>query len=70
MPPEITCQLNGQAVKTHEGIALSEFVHAQGYVDEGFATAINGEFVPRSMYNSTAVKSGDQIDIVAPVTGG
>jgi len=70
MPPEITCQLNGQPVVTEQGTALSELIAAQGYQNEGFATALNGEFIPRSQYASTLVKSGDSIDIVAPVTGG
>jgi sulfur carrier protein len=70
MPPEIECQLNGQAITTEEGVALTELIANQGYQGEGFATAVNGAFVPRSCYATTYIQAGDDIDIVAPVTGG
>ncbi len=35
-----------------------------------FAVAVNGEFVPRHLYQATPLQQGDQIDIVSPVGGG
>lgn len=76
MPPEndshdvILCQLNGEMVRTSLHVTLTAFVAECGYQGEGFATALNGEFVPRSQYSSTRLKNGDAVDIVAPVTGG
>lgn len=70
MLPEITCRLNGETITTSEGVVLSQLISEQGYQGEGFATAVNGEFVPRSRYTETLVQPGDEIDIVAPVTGG
>ena len=67
---EKVCQLNGKAVDLPPDGKLVELIASQGYQGEGFAIAINGEFVPRSNYASTAVKAGDCIDVVAPVTGG
>ncbi len=35
-----------------------------------FAAAVNLQFVPRAQYAQTALAEGDQIEIIAPVTGG
>lgn len=35
-----------------------------------FAVAVNLAFVPQSAYASRPLKPGDQIEIIAPVTGG
>ena len=35
-----------------------------------FAVAVNLQFVPRSQYTHTPLADGDQIEIIAPVTGG
>ena len=67
---EIECSLNGELKTTKERISLADFLIEQGYQGKEFATAINGEFVPRSQYSMTVIGKGDLIDIVAPVTGG
>ncbi len=36
----------------------------------GFACAVNGAFVPRAQWAAQALRDGDCVDIVAPVTGG
>ena len=35
-----------------------------------FAVAVNLQFVPSARYAAHALQSGDQIEIIAPVTGG
>ncbi len=35
-----------------------------------FAAAVNMQFVPNTQYQQTALKSGDRIDVIAPLTGG
>lgn len=35
-----------------------------------FATAVNLQFVPKTQYTATPLKAGDQIEIIAPITGG
>lgn len=35
-----------------------------------FAAALNLQFVPKTQYAATPLKAGDQIDIIAPITGG
>jgi sulfur carrier protein len=35
-----------------------------------FAAALNLQFVPKTQYAATPLKAGDQIEIIAPITGG
>lgn len=35
-----------------------------------FAAAVNLQFVPKSQYAETWLREGDDIEIIAPVTGG
>ena len=35
-----------------------------------FAAAVNLQFVPKALYTTTALKPGDQIEVIAPITGG
>lgn len=35
-----------------------------------FAVAINGDFVPRTLYAAQPLSDGDRIDVVQPVAGG
>lgn len=35
-----------------------------------FAAAVNLTFVPRTRYAETALHEGDEIEVIAPITGG
>lgn len=35
-----------------------------------FAAAVNTQFVPKTNHASHALKDGDRVEIIAPVTGG
>ena len=35
-----------------------------------FAAAVNLQFVPNTQYHHTALSDADQVDLIAPVTGG
>jgi sulfur carrier protein len=35
-----------------------------------YAAAVNLQFVPKTQHAATALADGDQIEIIAPVTGG
>jgi sulfur carrier protein len=37
---------------------------------ESVATALNGEFIPKSLRASTLLNAGDELEIVAPLEGG
>ncbi len=62
--------LNNQITEIAEKILLSEALLEWGFSDTKIAVAINGEFVPRSTYDSRKILASDQIDIVKPVGGG
>jgi sulfur carrier protein len=65
----ITVSLNDETVSLSEGALLSTLLEQQP-LDGAFAVAVNGEFVPRSLYNETSLAEGDQVDVVSPVGGG
>jgi len=35
-----------------------------------FAAAVNTQFVPKTQYAQHALKDGDRVEIISPVTGG
>ena len=37
---------------------------------EPYAAALNLQFVPKARYAQTPLQAGDQIEIIAPITGG
>ncbi len=67
----IEIQLNEHRLNLAPSTPLLEAL-ALGKVDlaQPFAVAINGEFVPKSQYEVTQLKNGDQLDVVSPVGGG
>lgn len=61
--------INQQAHDLPETATLADAVQASG-ASGPFAAAVNLRFVPRTQYAQTALSAGDQIEIIAPVTGG
>ncbi len=61
--------INNQAHELPEPATLADAVRAIG-ASGPFAAALNLRFVPRSQYAQTPLTAGDQIEIIAPVTGG
>ena len=49
---------------------LHEWVLAQGLAPEALATALNGQFVPRTQRASTVLRAGDAIVTFQAITGG
>jgi len=65
----ITVLLNGET----RSLPTNNLLRAMGewqYVVEQAAVAINGEFVPRSRYETIELVDGDEIDVVGAVGGG
>ena len=65
----IRINLNDNWVET-ERHCLRDALATWDYSDGKVAVAINGEFVPRSRYDSVQLKDGDAVEVVAPVGGG
>lgn len=61
--------VNGEA-QTSTAATLHDWVLAQGATPESLATALNGQFVPRSQRASTVLRPGDHIQTFQPITGG
>ena len=64
-----TITLNGQPLALPAGATLADAAQASG-VQPPFAAAVNLQFVPRAQYANTFLKTGDQVELIAPVTGG
>lgn len=62
--------LNGDKINLAENQSLSILLEQHGYQSQKIAVAINGEFVPRSQYDSTLIAEGDEVDVIQAVGGG
>ena len=58
--------LNGEA-RELEATTLDAAMTELGFDDAVVATALNGEFVPRTKRVGTKVDDGDQLDVLAPL---
>jgi sulfur carrier protein len=61
--------INQQPHDLPDGATLAEAVQVI-QASGPFAAAVNLRFVPRTQYSQTTLAEGDQIEIIAPVTGG
>ena len=61
--------VNGTA---HEVTAttLDAALQELGWGEARVATALNGEFVPKSARAQTALRDGDRLEVLAPMQGG
>ena len=62
--------INGEKRKIIESQNLADLVIELDIQAPNFAMALNQQVVPRSKYESTAIKENDQIEIVHAVGGG
>ncbi|MBM3386541.1 MAG: sulfur carrier protein ThiS [Betaproteobacteria bacterium] len=65
----MTLTLNGQPLTLPAGATLADAAQASG-LRPPFAAALNLQFVPRTQYPNTLLHAGDEIELIAPVTGG
>ena len=69
MTTTINVQINGNAFDLPTPATLADAV-ALLPLKPPFAAAINLRFVPNTAYHLTPLFDADQIDLIAPVTGG
>lgn len=62
-------QLNGRPIET-EANTLAELLQEQQIDASCVASAVDGEFVPRSRYDAQHITSGCQLEILSPMQGG
>ena len=67
-----TCQItvNGEARAIEPAQTLADLVTALGEPPQSLATAVNGEFVPRSERAAVQLRDGDAVFTFQPITGG
>jgi len=66
----IKISVNGELKEVEEHLNVTQLIEALNYKIPGFAVAINTTFVSIDSYETTIIKEGDTIDILAPVQGG
>lgn len=62
-------ELNGEQAAT-DAKCIERLIAELGLLDSKIATAVNGEFVPRTEWASTALHEGDRVEVLAPMVGG
>lgn len=65
----ITILVNGDTTETRAA-TLADLLAERGFAEGAVATALNGEFVPRSARADARLAPDDRIEIVAPRQGG
>jgi sulfur carrier protein len=61
--------INQQPVQLPADACLMDAIEHLG-IQPPFAAAVNLEFVPRGHYTQRLLQDGDQIELIAPITGG
>ena len=61
--------LNGLEREVSEN-SLDRALRELGYYDGAIATAVNGEFIPKTQRLEIVLSEGDRVEVVAPMQGG
>jgi sulfur carrier protein len=69
MSANITVVINQVAYQLPAPASLQDAISAAG-VAPPFAAAVNLQFVPRSQYANHLLSASDQVELIAPITGG
>lgn len=62
--------INGERKNVDETQSLAKLLSSAGFNCARIAVAVNSEFVARDEYDQFFLKTGDSVDVVAPVAGG
>lgn len=63
-------KINGESRHFPEDLNVADLIDTLGYTGKRIAIERNGEIVPKSQHATTALASGDQLEIVVAVGGG
>lgn len=61
--------INQQPAALPDGATVRDAVAAIG-AQPPFAVAVNTVFIPKAQYASERLRDGDEVEVIAPVTGG
>ncbi len=62
--------VNGKNNNVNNDCTITELLELLEYKNNFSAVALNGSFVPLKMYKETKLKECDEIEILAPMSGG
>ncbi len=62
--------VNGRPDHVPDGTTLDDVVVRLGRGKSGLAVAVNDEVVPRSRWASTALQTGDRVEVLTAAQGG
>lgn len=63
-------QLNGEAFELPDGETVSGLIERLDLVGRRVAVELNLDIVPRSQHATTALREGDQVEVVHAIGGG
>ncbi len=68
----MTIELNGTVVELGEAATVAEAVRRAGSEPDrgGIAVAVDGEVVPRSVWERTPLAQGQRVEVVGAIQGG
>lgn len=64
-----TIYVNGKMIQT-TALDLTELFSSLQFDQESIATAIDGQFIPKTQYAQTFIQAGQKIEVLAPMQGG
>lgn len=65
----ILINVNQQALQLPLGATVADAL-AEVQAQPPYAVALNGEFLPRSLYTQQPLQANDQLELVEPMQGG
>lgn len=63
-------QLNGEAFEFPDGTTVAELIDRLDLAGRRVAVELNLDILPRSQHATTALREGDQIEVVHAIGGG
>ena len=66
----IEIRLNGERRQVGDDSTLAALVESLGQRPAALATAVNGDFVPRTQRRDCRLRDGDVVTTFQPITGG
>jgi sulfur carrier protein len=68
----VTIELNGERIEVEPGASVAEAVQRTGAGGDrrGVAVAVDGEVVPRSAWERTALAEGARVEVLGAIQGG
>ena len=62
--------VNGKEIELKGSLTLENFLTESHYNLKRIAVEINGKIIPKSIYSTTILHSGDKLEVVSFVGGG